>query len=332
VRDYEDALTALRRGHGVGGRERLLWLATTLWARSELEVARIELLFRCLPPPSRAEVQELARPDAPEEPETPASPELPKPADAHSASAAAAPRVEFAAPDGPLGGLPSVRHGRVPLRHYVFEPRPLLPQRALIVAWRRLRRAARAGPKTELDLDATISARCRDGWVVEPVRVAARRNQARLIVLADASASMLPWRAMNRLIEASLPAGMLAHARVLYFDNDPRAGLYRTEGLTGRVDLGEVLRQEADSAALLIGDAGAARGRFDRDRVAGTRAFLRQVRGPWSALAWLNPMPRHRWAGTSAQRVAIDLGLAMFEFSDEGITRAIDVLRGADAG
>jgi hypothetical protein len=333
VRDYTDALAALRRGHGVGRRDRLLWLATTLWARGDLEVSRIEALFRQFAPPSSDEVRALVgdagAADAAWSAGPPAAP-LPESGGAGGGAApASAPLLEFSAAVPGTGGLPVVRHVREPARHYVFEPRPLVSQRALTIAWRRFRRAQRSGPRTELDVDATIAERCRSGWLLEPVLVAPRRNQARLVVLVDASASMLPWRATGRLVAASLPAGLLAHTRLLYFDNDPREGLYEHDGLTGHVALDAALRQEADCVALVVGDAGAARGRLDRERVAGTGDFLRRARGRWPAIAWLNPMPRRRWAGSSAERSARDPGCAMFEFTEDGLTRAVDVLRGA---
>ena len=45
-----------------------------------------------------------------------------------------------------------------------------------------------------------------------------------------------------------------------------------------------------------------------------------------SLVAWLNPMPRDRWSGTSARIVA---GLVpMFPLEPEGLGHAVDVLRG----
>ena len=77
--------------------------------------------------------------------------------------------------------------------------------------------------------------------------------------------------------------------------------------------------------AYLVGTTGQTPGK----RVAGTREFLHSVRGQWNMLAWLNPMPRRRWAGTSAQRIALDPGCTMFEFSEDGLTCAVDALRGS---
>src|ERR1043165_4944591 len=66
VRDYQDALVALRYGYGSPRRADLHWLCTQLWARSEHEVSRLDRLFREFPWPSDDEVDVvLGRPRMP---------------------------------------------------------------------------------------------------------------------------------------------------------------------------------------------------------------------------------------------------------------------------
>ena len=61
-------------------------------------------------------------------------------------------------------------------------------------------------------------------------------------------------------------------------------------------------------------------------RVRATGEFLAQLRRHTSLVAWLNPMPRDRWSGTSARILA---GLVpMFPMEPEGLGYAVDVLRG----
>jgi uncharacterized protein with von Willebrand factor type A (vWA) domain len=100
-------------------------------------------------------------------------------------------------------------------------PRTPVTLRALVIAWRRFRLAQRTGPRTELDIAATIAEKCRRGRLIEPALVAARRNQARLVLLVDASASMEPWRPLSRLLAESLDRSQLAHAALYFFDNVP---------------------------------------------------------------------------------------------------------------
>ncbi|TMQ15614.1 MAG: hypothetical protein E6J91_13185 [Deltaproteobacteria bacterium] len=76
--------------------------------------------------------------------------------------------------------------------------------------------------------------------------------------------------------------------------------------------------------AIVFSDAGAARGRFDRDRVEATREWLDRVRAA-TPLVWLNPMPTSRWLGTSANAIA--RSVPMYELSTAGVIQAIRMLR-----
>ena len=80
------------------------------------------------------------------------------------------------------------------------------------------------------------------------------------------------------------------------------------------------------SAALIFSDAGAARGDLELERVRTTVAFLDALRARVRNVAWLNPMPRVRWDGTTAGEVA--QLVPMFELSRRGLYGAIGVLRG----
>jgi len=332
VRDYEDALRALRLGHGIGSREALHTLCRTLWARDDEEVARLQAAFRRFARPRRDELDRLtgaapmgpaaaapAQPSARPEGQAQAEPE---------AVTDTAPRAEFGAASEAGMALPSVRVHLPALQSYVFEPRPPLPMRALVIAWRRYRLAQRSGPAVELDIDATVAEQCRTGWLLQPVRVPARRNQARLLLLVDASPSMRAWHGLNELLAESLQHSRLKQAQLLYFDNDPLEGLYESATLGRAHDCDAVLRSHGDAAVLVLGDAGAARGRRDRQRVAGTRQFVQDVRSHGARLAWLNPMPRERWGDVARP---LQPGAVMEELSDDGLTRAIDFLRGTRA-
>ncbi len=334
VRDYRDALRALRLGHGVGPREALYTLARNLWARGDEDVVRLNTVFRRLIRPTAEEVRALTgadvRPEAGDKGE--AAPAVVAgnagvlAPGAAADAAASAPRAEFAGAGEAGRGLPSVRKVPRSTRPYIFQARLPLSERILVVAWRRLRSLQRAGAAVELDLDATVAQQCRTGWMLHPVMVPARRNQAQLLVLADASPSMLPWRGLFQPLAESLRQSRLATANLLYFDNDPRDGLFSTPSLQDWHDYDFTLRGQGGSCALLVlGDAGSARGRGDRSRVAGIRRFVAEARRHCQALAWINPMPATRW-GAAAQ--AVRPAGAMFELCEDGLTRAVDHLRG----
>jgi uncharacterized protein with von Willebrand factor type A (vWA) domain len=258
----------------------------------------------------------------------------PRPADTGTAAPATetagvtAPRAEFGDASEAGMALPSVRTVSPPAQKYLFEARPPLSMRSLVIAWRRYRVTQRSGPPVELDLDATVAEQCRTGWLLRPVLVPARRNRARLLVLVDASPSMVAWRSLHAPLAESLLHSRLGQSQLLYFDNDPLDGLFDTPGFVGLKDPLDVLRQHGDGAVLVIGDAGAARARRDRMRLKGTARFVEHVRRQGGRLAWLNPMPRDRW-GDAAR--PLSSWAVMDELGDDGLTHAVDVLRGARA-
>ncbi len=329
VRDYQSALAALQLGYGVRDRSDLHWLCRALWARTEEEEIRLARLFLELPRPSLADIQQLCGPSGALASTQAASLDEPDPAeDAGTLASASAPRVEFVAASEPGIGLPRVVSPKTPPDAHIFSARPLLSLRSMVIAWRRFRRAQRLGPKVEIDVEATIAEQCRSGVLLGLTRIASRRNQACLVILVDASPSMATWRTMNRVIAQSLARSQLARTALYFFDNSPAHQLFEHDTLAGPVSLKSVLERHASSALLIVSDAGAVRGRHERDRVDQTARFLRATKETWPQVVWLNPMPRRRWRGTSADAIKRLRVVPMFELSDDGLTAAVDVIRG----
>jgi uncharacterized protein with von Willebrand factor type A (vWA) domain len=331
ARDYQDALKALRCGYGLHRREDLLWLCQTLWARSDQELSRIQRLFRDFPRPSPSVVNKVETNFSLKDETTEDSQNDKRPYNERSRRTQRfdqAPEVEFTTPTQSGIGLP-----RVKVRHdigdiYIHTPRSLIGLRSLIIAWRRFRLAQRSGPRVELNIEATIAEQCRRGMLVDLVLVPARRNHARVTVLIDASPSMITWHHMNQLLSESLERSQLAHTAIYFFDNTPVENLHEVEKLNRPIQIARALEINAHCALLVVSDAGAARGSFDRGRLVKTKKFIEQVGVSWHPIAWLNPMPRTRWVGTTAERVSRLPGLAMFELTEDGFIHAIDFMRG----
>jgi uncharacterized protein with von Willebrand factor type A (vWA) domain len=97
--------------------------------------------------------------------------------------------------------------------------------------------------------------------------------------------------------------------------------------LTNALPLEAVLDEQAKgNSVLIISDAGAARGYYDRRRVAETKAFLKTLSAYTYLYTWLNPMPQNRWRATTAADIA-DI-VPMFPFNREGLNDAVSILRG----
>lgn len=334
VRDYLDAVRALRAGFGFGDRSRLEALCRALWARNDEESRLLDRLFTRLPPPSEGAIadwnQALGGPEPPVDepgkiPGGHLEPLEPAAAIAESKQKAS---VRFEPVGEPGIGVPSAPRSATSGETFVLNERPPVAVRSMILAWRRFQRPLRSGPRDEIDVGASIQARSRCGFLAAPVQVPRRRNQARLTLLVDHSPSMAPWRRFTPTFLDALERSRLRAVGSFYFDNVPEDGVvFRGSDLSGAVELQPVIASAA-GPLLVISDAGAARGGLCRRRVRDTTAFLERSASTASRIAWLNPMPCRRWRDTSAEAIDRVLGGAMFPLDGLGLTAAIDFLRG----
>lgn len=326
-------LRALRAGFGLEDRAALRRLCHTLWTSSREEQALLDWHFELLVPellvpelphdlPALAEPPARAEPVVLDPPQAPASSaETPAPDPAPQADPGAPLAIELRAhafSGLEVAGPPAASGDYLPVT-----------RRQLKQGWRSMRRLVRTGPPSELDLDATMRRIGREGFMLAPVLLPPRVNRMALLLLIDVDGSMVPFHALGaRLAETARRGGRLGQAGVCYFHNAPAGHLYRDPSLVEAEPLDALLARlpPRHSAALIFSDAGAARGGLNRERVMLTEALLARLRRRVRGLAWLNPMPRERWAGSSAGLIA--RSVPMFELSRPGLERAVDVLRG----
>lgn len=355
--DWTALWLALRAGFGLESRRALLELCVSLWATSqrEAEVLRsrfplMELADWDVAEPALAAPAAVgadagdpgAVQDAPAAPPPPAVTEMP---------------VDVVV-GGSLPPLPS--SGSLPGgRPFVFLPQFPVSEREVVQSWRRLRKPVRAGPATELDVSATIDRRTRSGVVSPPVLVPRRLNTSRLLILVDRQGSMAPYhRFVDEVCGAIDRAAGLNEVVIRYFHDVPAEGapaelvrsptgafartlddvlpsiepladglVFRDGACTEPASMAEALRELGPGgAALLVSDAGAARGSFDIVRLLDTVAFLKGLRQHVPVHAWLNPVPPHAWKGSTAAQLARHS--PMFPLTVRGMHAAVDVLRG----
>ncbi|MBW4446633.1 MAG: hypothetical protein KME38_07085 [Spirirestis rafaelensis WJT71-NPBG6] len=202
-------------------------------------------------------------------------------------------------------------------------------RRQMKQSWRYLRRLVREGPAIELDVEATVSQIGQQGILLNPVLVPRRVNRTELLLLIDDDGSMVPFHALaERLVETALKGGRLGKAGVYYFHNCPVDYLYRDRTHSQAESLKAVLEQliKSRNVALIFSDAGAARGGLSAERIELTKDFLQQLHSSVRYVAWLNPVPRSRWATSSAGAIA--RFVPMFEVTRQGLDDAINALRG----
>ena len=196
-------------------------------------------------------------------------------------------------------------------------------------SWRYLRRLVRTGHPIELDIEATVQEVGRTGVFLEPVLTARPRHMARLLLLIDHGGSMVPFHMLSqRLVKTLLSEGASDEVDTYYFRNYPIEYLYCDIADQEYKSVEEVL---ADSNALWTGvlvfsDAGAARGSFSSDRIDETGSFIKLFTQSFRHMAWLNPVPREHWSGSTAS--IVKRSVPMFDLDNHGLDAAIDVLCG----
>jgi uncharacterized protein len=341
IDEYCLLLRSLQGGFGLPDRDALWRLCTALWAKSDDDKRILTQHFTevmqnigaGLPAPVTPETDERSRPSFPEpdgrlDESGTSGPAAPPPAAADLARELED-EVEAAQ-------VFSARSGRDhdPLARPYLLTSDYLPvtRRQMKQSWRHLRQPVREGPDTEVDLRATLDRLGRDGMLLEPVRIPPRVNRAGIYLFIDQEGSMVPFHALSRrLAETALRGGRLGRAGIYYFHNCPQQYVYSDPVRQYAHDLDEVLdRCRAERAGVLIvSDAGAARGGLVLERVSNTREFLEKVLERTRKAAWLSPVPRSRWPGTSAGETA--RMVPMFELSRQGLHQAIGVLRGRPA-
>jgi hypothetical protein len=211
---------------------------------------------------------------------------------------------------------------------YHLTPRPPLDKRDMASIWRKLRRLQREGLSSELDIQATTDALAQTGFLSQPVLQYYRRNQAKLVIMIDQGGSMEPFTLfLDAVLDSILRSGSLRHIHIFYFHDTPEGYLYLSPILLGARSLESVLTEQCqNSSVLIISDAGAARGHYDSIRVQATKEFIDKLNMHTYLYSWLNPVPKARWAHTTAAYIAQHL--PMFPLDWEGLNDTVNVLRG----
>ncbi len=362
MEEYFLLLRALRMGKGVVGREALLQLCETLWVKNERQrqvfrqyfqeqirddlraaTAILEALEATSPPPGKEpDKPPEVKPDAPDpeikeqknaeadkekEPERVESEvEKPKPAqDAEMMLSMEEGEEEIALTEAEEDKDPSI------LSHkYVFTDTYLpLNDRQLKQNWRFLRSQSRAGLSEEIDLEATIQRVAKEGYLQDFVYLPDHRNKIRLVLMIDQQGSMIAFRKLAaKIIDTAIEGGRQQETQTLYFRNTPGDLLFtrpdRTQALTRKKLLSNWSKKY--TYVLIFSDGGAARGTLNSDRLDAIWDFLDLLKIHTRHVVWLNPVPRHRWPGATAEHIA-DI-VPMYQATPQGFRKAIQVLRG----
>ena len=208
--------------------------------------------------------------------------------------------------------------------------------RNIKVALRRLRRFARQGAATELDLDGTIAGTARNaGWLDLQLRPE-RHNAVKVLLFLDIGGSMDDHiTACEELFSAV--RSEFKHLEHFYFHNCVYEGVWKDNRRRHgeRMPTWDVIHTYgADYKLIFVGDA--TMSPYEIARPGGSvehwneeagATWLERMLNTWSRAVWLNPLPETHWTyAPSLQMIRQLLGNRMFPLSPDGLERAMRAL------
>ena len=205
--------------------------------------------------------------------------------------------------------------------------------RNIKVALRRLRRFARKGAATELDLDGTIAGTARNGGWLDLHLRPERHNAVKVLLFLDIGGSMDDHiQACEELFSAA--RAEFKHLEHFYFHNCVYEGVWKDN----RRCHGEMLATwdvihtyGPDYKLVFVGDASMSPYEIARpggsvehwNEEAGA-VWLERLLATWPHAAWLNPLPETHWTYTpSIQMIEQLVGKRMFPLTIDGLERAM---------
>jgi len=208
--------------------------------------------------------------------------------------------------------------------------------RNIKVALRRLRRFARQGAATELDLDGTIAGTARNaGWLDLQLRPE-RHNAVKVLLFLDIGGSMDDHiAACEELFSAA--RSEFKHLEHFYFHNCVYEGVWKDNRRRHgeRMPTWDVIHTYgADYKLIFVGDA--TMSPYEIARPGGSvehwneeagATWLERMLNTWSRAVWLNPLPEEHWTyAPSLQMIRQIFGNRMFPLSPDGLERAMRAL------
>ncbi|MBB4617082.1 vWA domain-containing protein [Sphingomonas abaci] len=207
-----------------------------------------------------------------------------------------------------------------------------LGTRNIKVALRRLRRFAREGTASELDIDGTIDGTARQGWLDVRMRPE-RRNAVKLLLFLDVGGSMDPFVTLCEELFSAATAEF-KNLEFFYFHNCPYEGVWKDNRrrFQERTPTWDVLhRYGHDYKCVFVGDASMSP--YEISQVGGSvehhndeagAVWLNRLTTTYPASIWLNPLPREHWDyGQSVAMIRRIMNDRMFPLTLEGLDAAM---------
>lgn len=179
-----------------------------------------------------------------------------------------------------------------------------LGTRNIKLALRRLRRFARQGAETELDIDGTIQSTAHHGGLLDLKMVPERHNTVKVLLFLDAGGSMDDHvKICAELFSACRTE--FKHLEYYYFHNCVYEYVWQDNlrRHTQRIPTWDVLNKySADYKLIFVGDASMSPyeivypgGAVEHWNEEAGEMWLRRLLAVWPQAVWLNPVPQKQW-------------------------------------
>ncbi len=240
-------------------------------------------------------------------------------------------------PEGVRIGQKEGRHGKAvkvwDKREYKnLDDQVELGTRNIKVALRRLRRFAREGAPTELDLDGTIKSTAHQGYL-DIKMVPERRNKINVLIFFDIGGSM---DSHIKLCEELFSAARteFKNLEYFYFHNCLYEGVWKDNRRrhTEKMNTWDVLHKyPSDYKVIFVGDATMspyeityAGGSVEHWNEEPGGIWLERVNQIYESCVWINPIPERHWEYTpSLQIIKQIMGERMYPLTLEGLDHAM---------
>lgn len=186
-----------------------------------------------------------------------------------------------------------------------YDDQQELGTRNFKMALRRLRRFARAGQHTELDLEGTIRHTAHNAGLLDIQMRAERHNAVKVLMLLDVGGSMDDHIALVQEL-FSAARSEFKHLHAYYFHNCPYEGLWTHNHRRHqeRIPTLDVLHRYGDDwTVIFVGDAtmspyeimmpGGSVEHYNDETGA---VWIQRMLDQWPHAAWLNPEPHRYWS------------------------------------
>ena len=205
--------------------------------------------------------------------------------------------------------------------------------RNIKVALRRLRRFARQGAATELDLDGTIAGTARNGGMLDLHLRPERHNAVKVLLFLDVGGSMDDHiQVCEELFSAA--RAEFKHLEHFYFHNCVYEGVWKDNRRRHdeKLSTWDVLHTYGpDYKLVFVGDASMSPyevshpgGSVEHWNPEPGAAWLERLLTHWPHAAWLNPLPEGQWEWTQSVRMIRQLcNNRMFPLTLDGLARAM---------